>query len=220
MRHHICHFSLLLLAVLVVSACRSRSSPLPSAPQREAGASPAPGEAKPKEVFVNDPLANRSSEGACETLLAQSDEDPFVAWAKHFPVERQGLVATLPVKVTNATELRKRLTVLREEMYDVVECEALTLLWIQAIGGCAELDYDAKAFEEAIGPLDVVACFAYNPSECSAPNPSRERCRYLVAPIMDLPQCGAESPEQKAMAERLLIELGLAAPGSNPCGDG
>lgn len=219
MRHHMCHFSLLLLAVLVVSACRSRSSPLPSAPKREGGTSPAPGESKPKDVRVNNPLIYRSNEGACETLLAQSG-DPFVAWAKHFPVERQGLVATLPVKVTTATDLRKRLTVLRGEMYDVVECEALTLLWIQAIGGCAELDYNAKAFEEAIGPLDVVACFAYNPSECSAPNPSRERCRYLVAPIMDLPQCGAETPEQKAMAERLLIELGLAAPWSKPCKDG
>jgi len=220
MRYHILHFSLLLLAVLAVNACRSRSSPLPSAPKREGGTSPATGEAKPKDARVNNPLIYRSSEGACETLLAPSDEDPFVAWAKHFPVERQGFVATSPARATSITELRKRLSVLREGMYDIVECEALTVLWLQAIGGCEELNHSAKAYEEVIGPVDVVACFAHNPSECAAPNASKERCQYLVAPILDLPHCGAETPQQKATAERILVELGLAAPGSKPCEDG
>jgi hypothetical protein len=187
-----------------------------SSPPAEPAMSSAAMSGAPSEAPFANILTQRSTAGACETLLAPNGNDPFVVWAKHFPVERQGFLVTLPSRA-GASGLRERLSFLRAGMYEVVDCGDTTLLWIQAVGGCAELRYEANAYEQVIGAMKPIACFAHNPSECTAGDLPADRCRYLVAPIMSLPHCGAQNPEQKALAERLLIELGLAMQGTSPC---
>jgi hypothetical protein len=165
---------------------------------------------------VHRPLLERASIGACETLRSKPKGDPIVTWGRHFPVEREGFLARLSSLEVSANEVSKRASALREGSYEVVDCGDALLLWVEASGSCRALQQSPGGFLDLPG-LSVVACFTSTPGECGSPQYSPERCRYLVAPLLEQKNCGASTPEQREQVERRIIELGLAAPGSSPC---
>ena len=206
-----------LLITGVVAGCdrcvQAKPSEVAAAPN---AASLATTSATSAPFVVHRPLLERSPNGACETLRTKPTGDPIVTWGKHFPVEREGFLATLSTHDVSADDVSKRASALREGSYEVVDCGDSLLFWVEASGSCRALQQSPGVFLDLRG-LSVVACFTSTPGECRGPQYSPERCRYLVAPLLEQRNCGASTPEQRGEVERRIIELGLAAPGSSPC---
>jgi hypothetical protein len=110
---------------------------------------------------------------------------------------------------------------LREELYQIIDCWDSTLVWLNLDGGCASVDSQFKELSDAVGPLDLIACFSYAWSEvqleCENEQAPREKCQYILAPFLTAKGCGTEKENERSKRQRLLIKAGLVPEGSRVC---
>lgn len=168
-------------------------------------------------------LPARSLDGACATLASHQNADPWVAWGKHFPVEDRGILAQERSPSITAKSLEQRMSALnlREEIYQIIDCGDSTLVWLNLDGGCSVVEHQFKELSDAVGPLELVACFSYVWSElqvqCDTGEAPREKCQYILAPFLTAKGCGTERDSERAKRQQLLIKAGLVPEGSRIC---
>ena len=216
-------WTLIFAALASVGACRSAPSSQPEATSSVASTFT---QAKPVVADTNEALAfvaRRSKEDACATFASKPHGDPFVIWGKHFPVETLGILAHAPSSVVDAGGLRQRMNALklRAETFDIIDCKDFSLIWLRFDGGCAMVDREFKELSDAVGPLELVACFSYAWSEvqvqCETGEAPLEKCQYILAPFLTVPGCGTERENERAKRQRLLIKAKLVPEGSRAC---
>jgi len=168
-------------------------------------------------------LPERSLSGACSTLASHQKADPWVSWGRHFPVENRGILAQERSPEITAKSLEQRMIALnlREETYQIIDCGDSTLVWLRFDGGCGMVDHQFKELSDAVGPLELVACFDYLWSEiqvqCETGEAPLEKCRYILAPFLTVRGCGTERENERAKRQRLLIKAKLVPEGSRVC---
>jgi hypothetical protein len=168
-------------------------------------------------------VPKRSLDGVCETLASHQNVDPWVAWGKHFPVETRGILAQERSPSISAKSLEQRLTALnlRREIYQVIDCGQATLVWLDLDGGCSMVEDEFKELSDAVGPLELVACFSYwwpdVQVECETGQAPLEKCQYILSLLLTVPGCGTDEEKERAMRQRLLIKAKLVPEGSRVC---
>lgn len=220
--HHQLAFGLTFLACACKTSPPESRQPASTFEQLSTAPAGTSGSATTAETF-HPVVLQRSVDGACTTLASHQTANPWVAWGKHFPVENRGILAQERSPSISAKSLEQRLAALNllPEIYQIIDCGEATLVWFDLDGGCSMVDDQFKELSDAVGPLELVACFSYAWSdvrvECETGEAPLEKCQYILALLLTVPGCGTDDEKDRALRQRLLIKAGLVPEGSRIC---